>query len=191
MDEDLIETKISSEAVYDGNLLHVKRDTVRLPDGNTSVREWITHPGASAVIPLLPDGRVVLVRQYRYPVQAVTLEIPAGKLDSAGEDPLECAKRELKEETGYTAEKYTMLTKVATTVGFSNEFIHIYAAEELAAGEQCPDEDEFINIVKVPLEEAVEMVGDGRIYDAKSIAAVLLLAQHVNRERQGEIYVWL
>ena len=191
MDEDLIETKISSEAVYDGNLLHVKRDTVRLPDGNTSVREWITHPGASAVIPLLPDGRVVLVRQYRYPVQAVTLEIPAGKLDSAGEDPLECAKRELKEETGYTAEKYTMLTKVATTVGFSNEFIHIYAAEELAAGEQCPDEDEFINIVKVPLEEAVEMVGDGRIYDAKSIAAVLLRAQHVNRERQGEIYVWL
>ena len=86
----------------------MKRDTVRLPDGNTSVREWITHPGASAVIPLLPDGRVVLVRQYRYPVQAVTLEIPAGKLDSAGEDPLECAKRELKEETGYTAEKYTM-----------------------------------------------------------------------------------
>lgn len=89
MDEDLIETKISSEDIYDGNLLHVRKDTVRLPDGNTSVREWITHPGASAVIPLLPDGRVVLVRQYRYPVQAVTLEIPAGKLDSAGEDPLE------------------------------------------------------------------------------------------------------
>jgi len=182
MDEDLIETKISSEDIYDGNLLHVRKDTVRLPDGNTSVREWITHPGASAVIPLLPDGRVVLVRQYRYPVQAVTLEIPAGKLDSVGEDPLECAKRELKEETGYTAEKYTMLTKVATTVGFSNEFIHIYAAEELQAGEQCPDEDEFIHTVRVPLEEAVEMVGDGRIYDAKSIAAILLLAQHVNRE---------
>ena len=131
MDEDLIETKISSEDIYDGNLLHVRKDTVRLPDGNTSVREWITHPGASAVIPLLPDGRVVLVRQYRYPVQAVTLEIPAGKLDSAGEDPLECAKRELKEETGYTAEKYTMLTKVATTVGFSNEFIHMADMKEL------------------------------------------------------------
>ena len=181
MDEDLIETKISSEAVYDGNLLHVKRDTVRLPDGNTSVREWITHPGASAVIPLLPDGRVVLVRQYRYPVQAVTLEIPAGKLDSAGEDPLECAKRELKEETGYTAEKYTMLTKVATTVGFSNEFIHIYAAEELAAGEQCPDEDEFINTVKVPLAEAVRMVEEGKIYDAKSVTSILLLKERLAR----------
>ena len=177
MDEDLIETKISSEDIYDGNLLHVRKDTVRLPDGNTSVREWITHPGASAVIPLLPDGRVVLVRQYRYPVQAVTLEIPAGKLDSAGEDPLECAKRELKEETGYTAEKYTMLTKVATTVGFSNEFIHIYAAEELQAGEQCPDEDEFIHMTAVPFKQALAMIADGTIYDAKSVTAILLLQQ--------------
>ena len=183
MDEDLIETKISSEDIYDGNLLHVRKDTVRLPDGNTSVREWITHPGASAVIPLLPDGRVVLVRQYRYPVQAVTLEIPAGKLDSAGEDPLECAKRELKEETGYTAEKYTMLTKVATTVGFSNEFIHIYAAEELQAGEQCPDEDEFIHTVRVPLEEAVERVGDGRIYDAKSATSILMVERRLRADQ--------
>ena len=182
MDEDLIETKISSEDVYDGVLLHVKKDTVKLPNGKEATREWIRHPGAASVIPLLPDGRIVLVRQYRYPVQKVTLEVPAGKLDSPDEDPLDCAVRELKEETGYTAGKIEKLTMIATTVGFSNEKIYLYAAQDLSAGEQCPDEDEFINIVKVPLEEAVEMVGDGRIYDAKSIAAVLLLAQHVNRE---------
>ena len=176
MDEDLIEKKISSEGIFDGTLLHVKRDKVLLPNGNESVREWIKHPGASSVIPLLPDGRVILVRQYRYPVGQVTLEVPAGKLDVEGEDPLECAVRELSEETGYTAETFTKLTTIATTVGFSDELIHLYMAEGLQPGKQHTDDDEFINVVKVPLAEAVKMAEDGRIIDAKSIISILMLA---------------
>ena len=181
MDEDLIEVKLDSEDIFDGHLLHVKRDNVRLPNGKTAVREWIAHPGASAVIPLLPDGRVILVRQYRYPMQQITVEIPAGKLDVPGEDPLDCARRELKEETGYAAGRYEKLTTIATTVGFSDECIHLYAAEDLTPGEQCPDEDEFIHLVKLPLEEAYAMVRDGRIMDAKSVAAILMLRDRLRK----------
>ena len=179
-DLDLIETKISSENIYDGTLLHVKKDKVELPNGDISYREWIKHPGASAVIPVTDNNEIILVRQYRYPIQQVTLEIPAGKLDAEGEDPLDCAKRELSEETGYQAEKYTFLTKLATTVGFSNEFIYIYAAEGLTAGRQHPDEDEFINVCTLTMDEAMAKVRSGEICDAKSITAVLLL-----RELQG------
>ena len=179
MYEDLIEKKISSEAIFDGVLLHVKRDTVKLPNGKEATREWIKHPGASSGIPL-PDGRIILVRQYRYPIDAVTLEVPAGKLDAPDEDPLVCAERELSEETGYTAEHITKLTTIATTVGFSNEKIHLYAAEGLTPGKQHTDEDEFINVVKVPLEEAVAMATDGRIVDAKSVISILMLAAQQN-----------
>ena len=174
-DADLIEEKVSSEDVFDGNLLHVKKDTVCLPNGNIAYREWIKHPGASAVVPVTPEGRLIFVRQYRYPIQQVTLEIPAGKLDAEGEDPLDCARRELSEETGYQAEKYTFLTKLATTVGFSNEFIYIYAAEGLTAGRQHPDEDEFINVCTLTMDEAMAKIRSGEICDAKSVTAVLLL----------------
>lgn len=175
MYEDLIEAKLDSVDVFDGVLLHVKKDKVKLPNGNTAYREWVKHPGASAVIPVTSKGEIILVRQYRYPIGEVTLEIPAGKLDKEQEDPLECAKRELSEETGYTAKNYKFLTKLATTVGFSNEVIYIYAAEGLELGEQHPDEDEFINVVKVSMEEAMEMVADGRICDGKSVVAILML----------------
>ena len=174
-DADLIEQKVSSQDVFDGTLLHVKKDTVRLPNGNIAYREWIKHPGASAVLPVTPEGRLIFVRQYRYPIQQVTLEIPAGKLDAEGEDPLDCAKRELSEETGYQAEKYTFLTKLATTVGFSNEFIYIYAAEGLTAGRQPPDEDEFINVCTLTMDEAMAKIRSGEICAAKSVTAVLLL----------------
>ena len=174
-DLDLIETKISSENIYDGTLLHVKKDKVELPNGDISYREWIKHPGASAVIPVTDNNEIILVRQYRYPIQALTMEIPAGKLDVAGEDPLECAKRELEEETGYSAQEYQFLTKLATTVGFSDEFIYIYAARGLKAGQQHTDEDEFINVVTVPLDKAVEMVHSGEILDGKSVVAILML----------------
>ncbi|MBO4852812.1 MAG: NUDIX hydrolase [Schwartzia sp.] len=178
MDEDLIEKKISGESVFDGRLLHVRRDTVLLPNGNQTTREWVKHPGASAVLPVLENGDVVLVRQYRYPVGRVTLEIPAGKLDVPGEDPLECAKRELKEETGYAAAQYTKIFSLATTVGFSDEWIHIYLAEGLTAGEDCPDEDEFIHTVRMPLEKALALVEDNTIIDGKTVTALLMLARH-------------
>ena len=124
-DKTLVEKKISSEPVFDGVLLHVMKDEVELPNGHKATREWIKHPGASAVIPLLPDKQIILVRQFRYPVGQVTLEVPAGKLDKIGEDPVECARRELSEETGYTAGKIWKLTTIATTVGFTDEFIPI------------------------------------------------------------------
>ena len=174
MDEDLIEKKLSSEDIFDSTLLHVKRDYVELPNGNKSVREWIKHPGAAAVLPVLPDGRMIFVRQYRYPIQQVTLEIPAGKLDAVDEEPLVCAKRELSEETGYEADKYHFLTKLATTVGFSNEFIYVYAADGLTPGKQHTDEDEFINVVLLTMDEAMAKVKSGEICDAKSIVAILL-----------------
>ena len=178
-DKNLAEEKISSERVFDGVLLHVLKDEVRLPNGHTAPREWIKHPGASSVIPLLPDNQIILVKQFRYPVGQVTLEVPAGKLDVEGEDPLECAKRELSEETGYTAKKFWKLTTIATTVCFSNEFIHLYAATDLTPGKQHPDDDEFINAIKMPLTAAVQMVESGKIIDAKSIISILLLAKQL------------
>jgi len=186
MDEELIETKLGSENIYDGVLLHVRRDTVKLPNGNEAKREWIKHPGASSVIPILPDGQIILVKQYRYPIGKITLEVPAGKLDSPDEDPLECAVRELSEETGYTSSNIYKLTTIATTVGFSNELIHLYAAEDLQAGEQHTDEDEFINVIKAPLAEAMRMVEDGRIIDAKSIVSILMLAERKKAWRNNE-----
>ena len=178
-DKNLVEKKISSAKVFDGVLLHVFKDEIELPNGDKSVREWIKHPGASAVIPLLPDNQIILVRQYRYPVAQVTLEVPAGKLDKVGEDPLVCAERELSEETGYTAKKIWKLTTIATTVGFTNEVIHLYAASDLTAGTKHPDADEFINVVKMPLADAIKLVESGEIIDAKSIISILMLAKEV------------
>ena len=173
-----MEEKIRGEAVYDGVLLKVYKDEVLLENGHKGVREWIKHPGAAAVIALLPDKQIILVRQYRYPIGQETLEVPAGKLDKE-EEPLECAKRELSEETGYRAEKMRKLTTIATTVGFTNEYIHLYAASGLKVGEQHPDADELINVVKMPLTEAVEMIERGKIIDAKSIIAILLIAKRL------------
>lgn len=177
MDEDLIEHKLDSEKVYDGVLLHVRKDKVRLPNESIAYREWVKHPGASAVLPILPDGKLIFVRQYRYPVGEVTLEIPAGKLDSPDEDPLDCAVRELSEETGYSAEHIDKLATIATTVGFSDEKIHIYAANGMTRGKSHPDDDEFINTVLISMNDALDMIGDGRIYDAKSVVAVLMAAR--------------
>lgn len=185
MDEDLIEQCLESEEIYRGNLLHVKRDRVKLPNGREAAREWVKHPGAAAVIPLLPDGQIVLVRQYRYPIQTVTLEIPAGKLDVPGEDPLGCARRELREETGYEAGRYEKLLTLATTVGFSDEWIHIYLATALSPGQQSPDEDEFLHVTAMPLPKAVQAVLDGRIVDSKTVAAVLLLARRESANEGG------
>ena len=184
-DKNLVEKKISSANVFDGVLLHFFKDEVELPNGPKAIREWIKHPGASSVIPILPDGQIILVKQYRYPVAQVTLEVPAGKLDKPDEDPLECAKRELSEETGYTAKKFWKLTTIATTVGFSNELIHLYAAQDLISGKQHPDDDEFINCVKIPLADAVKLVEDGTIIDCKSIISILMLAKQIGANKNA------
>lgn len=180
MYEDLVESKINSERIFDGTLLHVRKDTVRLPNGKETVREWVHHPGAAAVLPVLPNGNVILVRQYRYPIGKVTLEVPAGKLDKAGENPLHCAQRELSEETGYTAALYDKLTTIATTVGFSNEYIHLYLATELSSGQQHTDEDEFVNVLQMPLAEALTRVKKGEIIDAKTIVSLMMGAERLH-----------
>ena len=158
----------------------MRRDTVCLPNGKQAVREWIHHPGAAAVLPVLPNGNVILVRQFRYPIGQVTLEVPAGKLDAVGEDPLHCAQRELSEETGYTAERYEKLTTIATTVGFSNEYIHLYLARDLTVGAQHTDADEFVNVVSMPFSDALAMVGSGEIIDAKTMISLMMAQEHLS-----------
>lgn len=176
MNKNLEEKMIGTRRVFDGKLLKVSADTVLLPDGKEAVREWIDHPGAAAVVPVLSDGRIVMVRQYRYPVHKATLEIPAGKLDP-GEAPEACALRELKEETGYTAHTLKKLTAMRTAMAYTNEKIYLYVALDLDAGAQCPDADEFIGAEIFRPEEIYRMIETGQIDDAKSIAALLMAKQ--------------
>lgn len=173
MEEDLIEKKIASEKVYQGSFLQMFRDSVRLPNGHEASREYVKHPGATAVVAITEDGRIAMVWQYRYPVGKVMLEIPAGKLD-AGEEPLVCAKRELKEETGYVAQSWTKLTSLLTTPGFTDEVIHLYKAEQMRFDMACPDEDEFIHVELYTPKELRAMIADGTIDDAKTIVALLM-----------------
>lgn len=163
----------SNEEVFSGRLLKVQRDHVTLPNGEDTTREYIRHPGAVAIVPVLSDGRVVLVKQCRYPINTLLWEIPAGKLDHGeNEDPLECAKRELSEETGYEAEKWEKLLSIATTPGFSDEIIHLYKAEGLTKYAQHTDEDEFIGIQAFTPSELQQMVQSGVLYDAKTLCAL-------------------
>ena len=170
----LTEETISTEPVYDGVLLHVRRDEVRLPSGSTSVREWIEHPGASAVVPIDAQGRVVLVRQFRYPPRREFLEVPAGKFDAAGEAPLDVARRELEEETGCTAAAWTALGRTFPGIGYSDEVIHLFLAEGLTDGEAGSDDDEFVEVVRLPFDEAVRRAEAGEILDAKTALALLM-----------------
>lgn len=177
----LTEETLTSEPVYDGVLLHVRRDTVRLPDGETSVREWIEHPGASAVVPVFDDGTVVLLRQFRYPPRREFLEVPAGKFDEPGESPLDLARRELMEEAGVSAERWTELGKTYPGIGYSTEVIHLFLAEGLSEGEAQSDDDEFVEPVRMPLAEAVAMARRGEILDGKSCVALLLAQAELDR----------
>ena len=169
----LKETTISTQAVYDGCLLHIRRDEVRLPDGNTSVREYNCHDGAVCIVPLTDDGRVLMERQYRYATGEVITEIPAGKLDTPDEDPLEAAKRELREETGATAREWIPLGLFYPAVAYCTEKIHMFAAKGLQFGETDMDEDEFLETVLQPLDALVDEVLAGRIPDAKTQAGLL------------------
>lgn len=179
-DSRILEQNISSEPVFDGIILHIDHLTNRLPNGNLAKREVVRHIGAAAVLPIDDEGNVYLVRQFRAPVDRVLLEIPAGKLDYKGEDRLEAAKRELREETGYTAEKWTHLNDLLSTVGFCDECISLYLAQNLSAGECDPDEDEFVNVVKMPFTEAVDMVMNNEIRDAKTISALMMAYKLLN-----------
>lgn len=167
------ETTASSELIFDGKVLHVYKDIINLPDGKQSMREYCKHNGAVAVVPLTKDGEVVCVRQYRYALDRVTLEIPAGKFDYIGEDHREAALRELREETGYTPGKLTEIGPLATSPALLTEIIYMYLAEDMTEGETDPDDDEFLEIVKIPLDEMVDMILRGEIQDAKTQAAVL------------------
>ena len=183
MNEKKIEERIlSEERVYEGKLVKVNRLEVTLPDGKGAVREAVRHPGASAIVPVDAMGNVTLVRQYRAPIAQVLLEIPAGKLDYKGEDRLEAARRELREETGLTAENWVHLTDIVTAPGFCDEVISIYLATGLAAGEDEPDEDEFLNVVKMPLKDLIGMAKRGEITDSKTLIGLLLAEKRLTEE---------
>ncbi len=172
-DAGLAERPLTEDVAWTGRIFNVNRLQVELPDGRRALRDVVRHPGAVAVVALTEEGRICLVRQYRTALGRVTVEIPAGKLDP-GEDPLECAGRELLEETGMVAEKMAFLTTIATSDGFCDELIHIYMATGLSFAKSSPDADEFINVDLVEVGELVDAVLDGRIEDAKTVVGALL-----------------
>jgi ADP-ribose pyrophosphatase len=179
-DAHLKEERIDTQDLYGGIFLNMKRDTVRMPDGSEAVREYLTHPGAVAIVALLNDGRVVLERQYRYPVARVCMEIPAGKLDP-GEDPLMCAQRELQEETGYTATKWSYIRRIHPVISYSTEFIDIYLAEGLTQGDRHLDDEEFLDVFAASLDELLAWVEEGVITDVKTTIS----AYWLDRYRRG------
>ena len=168
------EKTVESNLVYDCPVFKVYEDVSLLPNGREASRNWVKHNGGSGVLPITKDGDVILVEQYRYGVRGVTLEIPAGKLE-AGEDPAECALRELREEVGGKTNELISLGCLAATPAYDSEIIYIFMAECDELVEQCPDEDEFLNIHRVPFDTAVEMVMDGTITDSKTQIAILKL----------------
>jgi ADP-ribose pyrophosphatase len=170
----LIETKISSEQVYQGSFLNILRDTVLLPDGKQATREYVVHPGAVVVIALLDDGRVVLERQHRYPVGRVMVEFPAGKLD-AGENPQYCGQRELLEETGYSATQWAYAGTMHLAIAYSDEVLHIYFAKGLTLGERKLDEGESLDVFSATPAELLSMCGQGLVTDAKTLTCTLWL----------------
>ena len=175
--KNLTEVKTGSEEIFDGVILHVFKDTVALPNGNPAIREVIRHVGAVGVIPVTVDGKVIIEKQFRYPLSSVITEIPAGKLDSFTEDRLSAAKRELEEETGYTAKEWVSMGDYYPTPAYCDERITLYLARGLELGQRHLDEDEFLNFEFVPLADLVDEVMAGRITDGKTQVAVLKAAR--------------
>ena len=173
----LREVRTGSEEIFDGLVLHVQRDTVKLPNGSEAIREVIRHIGAVCVIPVLENGDVVMERQFRYPLDRVILEIPAGKLDAPDEDRLSAAQRELIEETGYTADEWTEIGDFHPAPANSDEYITMYLARGLHKGERHLDADEFLDVCTVPLKDLVDEVMAGKISDAKTQVAILKAAR--------------
>ena len=179
-DSHLREERISGEDIYGGIFLKMKRDKIALPNGEEAVREYLTHPGAVAIVAILDDGRVLLERQYRYPIAKACIEIPAGKLE-IGEDHLLCAKRELEEETGYTAKKWSYIRRIHPVISYSTELIDIYLAEDLVPGKSHLDDEEFLDVFAAPLDQLIGWVEDGEITDVKTTIS----AYWLDRYRRG------
>jgi ADP-ribose pyrophosphatase len=177
MDSHLRETRIDGELAYDGHFLKVTRDRIKLPDGSESVREIIRHPGAVVILPLLADGRVLLERQFRYPNDRVFIEFPAGKIDP-GEEPLATAKRELEEETGYTAKEWNFVCTIHNAIAYSDEHLDIFLARDLTEGEAKLDEGEFLELFTATVPELLEMVRKGEITDVKTIIGSFWLEKY-------------
>ena len=171
--ENLGEQQLNSELIYDGRLLKVYKDRVKLPNGHESTREYIRHNGAVCIVPLTDDGNIVIERQFRYPFHRVITELPAGKLDSPDEDPASAAARELLEETGITADRWIPIGALIPTCAYSTEVIHMFIAADLHFGERQLDADEFLNVEMIALEDFVEKILQGEIEDSKTQTAVL------------------
>lgn len=171
---DLLEKKISEKYIYRGKTISLKVEEVELPNGKIVARDIVEHPGAVAIVPITKDNQIILVEQFRKPVNRVVLEIPAGKF-KGGESPKECGMRELEEETGFKAEKLELLGEMVMSPGYSNQIVYMFRAEGLSKGHTNFDEDEFINFKTYSLDEIREMIKDGRIVDAKTIAAIAYL----------------
>jgi ADP-ribose pyrophosphatase len=167
----LSEKTLNKETVYRGKIISVDIEEVELPNGQLAKREIVRHQGAVGILAVTPEDKMLMVRQFRKPLDRTIIEIPAGKLEQ-GENPLHCAKRELKEETGFEAQFFKPITSFYTSPGFANELLHLYWADELTSGEAAPDEDEFVDILEVSLQQAFDYIESGEIIDAKTILAV-------------------
>lgn len=178
---DLTEHCISTENLAQGDFLCVKRDQVRLPNGNVSQREYVTHPGAVVIVAVLANGNIVFERQFRYPLHQVFIELPAGKID-ANEATLQTGQRELLEETGYVANDWVKLGEQHPCIGYSNEVIHIYLAQGLTAGTSQCDEDEALEVFDLPLADAIQLVLQGKITDSKTIVALFLAERYLQQD---------
>lgn len=179
---DLTEHCINSEVIASGGMLTVKRDQVRLPNGHTSQREYVMHPGAVAIVPILPNGNVVLEKQFRYPLHQVFIELPAGKIDP-GEDILITGQRELLEETGYSATEWIKLGLQHPCIGYSNEVIHIYLARGLTEGNHQRDVDESLEVFELSFAQCLEMIQNGQITDGKTIVALFLAEKYLQKSK--------
>lgn len=171
----LTEKQISSKYIFKGRIISLRVDEAELPNGKTASREVVEHNGGVTVVPLTDNNEVIMVEQFRYPYSEVVLEIPAGKRD-INEEPLACGKRELREETGAVTDDFTFLGELYPTPGYCGEIIYMYLAKNLSFGDTNPDEDEFLNVKKIPLKDAVDMILKGEIKDAKTQAAILKVA---------------
>lgn len=185
MDSHLVESTLTSTVAYQGDFLHVLHDTVQLPNGKTAVREHITHPGAVVIIPLLDSGDVLLERQYRYPLDRVFIEFPAGKLDHTDgvvEDALACGKRELLEETGYTAAEWAYAGQMHIAIAYTNGVIHIYFARGLTQGERKLDAEEFLDVFSANPAQLMAWCKDGSVTDSKTLTCALWLQNYLSNQ---------